>query len=315
MSQLLTLTGNLLAETTAYYHNADWQKTQRAYRETFQVGGKGINVSRMAQRLGLDSTAYCFTGGEIGAKCRTWLDQQPFHLKSFELSADNRQGWVVRVDGQEHETTFLGMDRRVPLDSWKQAWSALADQSKAGTWVAVCGSIPGWEPAFLDVMQSTMEAMRDRGVKFVLDTYGPPLASALNFPFEVLKINLDEWQHLADQRGWSEELREGLEAALQECVIQRWIITNGAKETLFVDDHRAFYRLIPPTMNDVRSAVGSGDVTLAGLIAHLDRGESWAGALAEAMRYGAANAVDDGVAAFPLERATQLPLPRAERWY
>ena len=42
---LLTFTGNLLAERTQEF--AAWTpgKTQRAERESFQVGGKGINVA------------------------------------------------------------------------------------------------------------------------------------------------------------------------------------------------------------------------------------------------------------------------------
>ncbi len=47
-----TFTGNLLAERTLTF--ADWApgRTQRAREESFQVGGKGINVAKMLRRLG-----------------------------------------------------------------------------------------------------------------------------------------------------------------------------------------------------------------------------------------------------------------------
>ena len=57
---IFTLTGNLLAERTVEFDGWSLGKTQRAVRESFQVGGKGINVSKMLSRLGTPNTALCF---------------------------------------------------------------------------------------------------------------------------------------------------------------------------------------------------------------------------------------------------------------
>jgi 1-phosphofructokinase len=67
---IFTLTGNLLAETTLEFASWSPGKTQRASGETFQVGGKGINVSKMLTRLGAANTALCFTGGAAGSAYR-----------------------------------------------------------------------------------------------------------------------------------------------------------------------------------------------------------------------------------------------------
>ena len=48
---LYTLTGNLLAERTLEFDHWSPGRTQRAKRQTFQVGGKGINVAKMLTRL------------------------------------------------------------------------------------------------------------------------------------------------------------------------------------------------------------------------------------------------------------------------
>ena len=50
---VFTLTGNLLAERTFQFASWEPGRTQRATGESFQVGGKGINVSKMLNRLGL----------------------------------------------------------------------------------------------------------------------------------------------------------------------------------------------------------------------------------------------------------------------
>ena len=67
--RIFTLTGNLLAERTLEFETWSAGRTQRATRESFQVGGKGINVSKMLNRHRVANTALCFTGGAPGAEC------------------------------------------------------------------------------------------------------------------------------------------------------------------------------------------------------------------------------------------------------
>src|SRR6476619_931135 len=106
---LHTLTGNLLAERTLEFETWSAGKTQRAVRETFQVGGKGINVSKMLNRLGVPNVALCFVGGATGAECEAWLTERHFAHTTVNTGGNTRSGTVVRAAGQP-ETTFLGPD-------------------------------------------------------------------------------------------------------------------------------------------------------------------------------------------------------------
>ena len=87
-----TLTGNLLAERTLELECWSPGRTQRARRETFQVGGKGINVSKMLTRLGVANTALCFTGGAPGAECEAWLREHRFSFRAFATTSPTRAG-------------------------------------------------------------------------------------------------------------------------------------------------------------------------------------------------------------------------------
>ena len=70
MLKLFTITGNLLAETTAVYEFPRQGSTVRAIGDSkFQVGGKGVNVARAATALGLPAFAAVFPAGFNGAKC------------------------------------------------------------------------------------------------------------------------------------------------------------------------------------------------------------------------------------------------------
>jgi fructose-1-phosphate kinase PfkB-like protein len=282
-----TLTGNLLGERTLTFE--DWApgRTQRAKSESFQVGGKGINVAKMLRRLGLSATALCFTGGHSGAECVAWLRERGFDFRAFPSEKPTRQGTVVRSPGQP-ETTFLGPDAPPGADGIRACAEYLDDQPAHGV-LAVCGSLPGWETANFDPLRAALERWLQRG-RLVADTYGPPLAWFARRPLDLIKINRAEF----------EGLKPGPLDLRSAFPVHSWIITDGPNPVQIFDETGAVTELTPPPIREV-SPTGSGDVLLACLLAALwHRNLSLSGALAFALPYAAANAAHPGVAEFPL---------------
>src|SRR5262249_4037235 len=144
LPHIFTLTGNLLAERTLELDHWSTGKTHRAARETFQVGGKGINVAKMLNRLGVSNTALCFTGGSPGSECERWLRERGFAFRAFASQSPTRAGIVVRTtNGEVPETTFLGPD--APPDAGAIAACAEFLGAQPDDQVlAICGSFPGW---------------------------------------------------------------------------------------------------------------------------------------------------------------------------
>ncbi len=83
MIPIYTFTANLVAETTYYVDEWGAGKTSRASKERFQVGGKGINASKMLRRLEAETTAVCFPGGVFGEYCQLQLEQDNIPYKGF----------------------------------------------------------------------------------------------------------------------------------------------------------------------------------------------------------------------------------------
>ena len=164
-----TLTGNLLWEQTLAF--ADWApgRSQRATSATFQVGGKGVNVSKMLNRLGAPNTALCFTGGFSGAACAAWLKAGQFDFRAFPAAGATRAGTVIR-GGLRRETTFLGPDAS-PGPAAVRACAAYLKARPDGGVLAICGSLPGWETADFDPLRAALERWMSRGT-LVADTYG-----------------------------------------------------------------------------------------------------------------------------------------------
>jgi fructose-1-phosphate kinase PfkB-like protein len=293
---IVTLTGNLLAERTLGFEAWAPGKTQRARSESFQVGGKGINVSKMLNRLGAPNTAVCFTGGASGAECETWLRAKQYSFRAFATAAPTRTGTVVRAPGAL-ETTFLGIDQPPSADAVKTCADYLT-ALPTGTVLAVCGSLPGWTTADYDPLREVLHRWPERGV-LVADTYGPPLAWFADSGASFIRLNRAEIQTLLPDLDRNTSGSEYLRLARQRFSALRWALSDGSAPVWFVAEHEEPLQIPNPKIDEI-SATGSGDVMLACILfGRFHRGMRWREAVAWALPYASANAAHPGVAEFP----------------
>ena len=284
---LFTLTGNLLAERTLEIPTWSPGRTQRARTESFQVGGKGVNVCRMLTRLGIPNTTLLFPGGAPGAECEAWLRARTLPFRAFANSQPTRTGTVVRDLGGPHgETTFLGPD--VPPDAAAlQSCAAFLDAQPDGQVLALCGSFPGWGTDAFAPLRAALARWGRRG-ELVADTYGPPLADVVTWPLALLKINDDERRTLP---------ATGVDALAS---VRRWVVTDGPRAVHFRDGDAAPATRSPPPVREV-SPTGSGDVLLACLLTALFvQRRPLPDAVDYAIPFAAANAAHPGVAEFEM---------------
>lgn len=300
MPRILTLTANLLAETTYTYDSWTEGATQRARDEFFQVGGKGINVTRMLTRLGVDSVAVYFPGGSTGERCAGWLRKHAVPTEPFVTPHETRSGAVIRAPGRA-ETTFLGTENVIDPRAVLACARFLRDQPE-GTILAIGGSIPAWRDSAWAPLREVISGWPSRG-PLAVDTYGPPLADLAVLGATLIKINRKEFAGLA---GVSQaELTDARMAELLPVIAgqraaRRWVVTDGPN-TVWTWEHGVGSRSVsPPAIQEV-SPTGSGDVLHAGILyALFERGESLEAAVRFALPLAAANAASEGVADFDL---------------
>lgn len=288
---VFTLTCNLLAERTLEFAGWSPGRTQRAVAESFQVGGKGINVSKMLTRLQTLNTALCFTGGPTGAECEAWLCARNVFYRSFATATPTRSGTVVRdTTHAQRETTFLGLDAPPDLDAIR-ACAEFLDAQPAGQVLVLCGSVPGWADERFDPLRAAFERWQQRG-HLIADTYGPPLAWFAARPIALVKINADELRTLGGRAA----------LASNNLSARRWVVSDGAASVWLRDEGGSQHTLTPPPVTEV-SATGSGDVLLACILhAFFVRRLSLRDAVHFAIPYAAANAAHPGIAEFPMPK-------------
>jgi fructose-1-phosphate kinase PfkB-like protein len=290
---IFTLTGNLLAERTLEFTDWSTGRTQRAIRDSFLVGGKGINDSKMLNRLSVPITALCFAGGATGEDCQLWLAEHGFRYRAFRTHRPTRTGTVIRSPHQP-ETTFLATDVS-PSAGAIQNCAEFLDLQIDGQILALCGSFPGWDDAAFDPLRAAIERWARRG-KLVADTYGPPLDWLARHPLALVKVNAGELSTLLGGPDPASAALTSPPAAF--CGVQRWVITDGPNAVWLRDGTTAPESIVPPRVEEV-SPTGSGDVLLAAVLTGLFIEEApLRDAVQRALPLAAANAAHPGIAEF-----------------
>ncbi len=306
---ILTLTGNLLAERTLTFQSWSPGKTQRAQEESFQVGGKGINVSKMLRRIGGETTGWCFTGGATGTECEAWLREKQIPYRAFPTSAPTRSGVVVR-GGSLEETTFLGPDRAPDRAAIRACVEALNLARGTETILALCGSFPGWDSIEAEPLRQELSRWAEAKA-LVADCYGPPLCWSVQQPLSLIKINRQEFDQLFPETERHQPILPRLKEARRRWPVRQWIITDGAGPVCYLGVNTPPDQIEPPLVKEV-SPTGSGDVLFACVLQALyGQQVDLAAAVKFALPYAAANAAHPGVAEFevnnlPHGRSTQL---------
>ena len=92
---ILTVTINPLLERRYYYTNVDLSSVNRNANVIIKVGGKGINISRQLNKLGIKNVALLFTGGNNGKLIRESLQNEKIVFSDILTKSESRDAAVV----------------------------------------------------------------------------------------------------------------------------------------------------------------------------------------------------------------------------
>ncbi len=304
---IVTLTANAAIDRTALVSRLEPGARVRLEAEHAQAGGKGVNVARVLQLLGVPVRALVVVGGRSGAWIVQDLERAGIPVVAVEARGESRT-CLELVESATHRVTQAhgaGVEGDAALA--ERVERALEAALAGAEWLACCGSLPrGTPPEALARWRAIAAA---RGVRCAIDTSGKPLRAAWAAGPDLLRMNREE---AADALGVPAEAlppppyayagRPGL-----------GVISDGPRECLAWTDAGARFRIAPPRVH-ARSPIGCGDAMLAGLLAGLVAGQPLEQVLRDACALGAADA-ESWLAGRPdPERARDLaPVTRLRR--
>jgi len=165
-------------------------------------GGGGINVARVAMRLGADVLAVFTVGGPIGDHHKDLVKQEGIRSLTIPIRNDTREDFsVVKTEtGQQYRFVLPGPV--LTETEWRACLESLASFDARSRFLVASGSLPPGVPD--DFYARLVTTMRAGDVKFIVDTSGPPLKRALETGVYLIKPNLREMRELVGEAMESE---------------------------------------------------------------------------------------------------------------
>ena len=220
------------------------------------AGGKGINVSRILQRLDVDNTATGFIGGFTGRFVENGLIAEGIKTNFVQVSEDTRIN--VKIKAGE-ETEINGAGPKISDEKLAELKAILAGLSSEDT-VVFAGSAPS--SLGNQVYNTLIPIAKKAGAEVVCDFEGQTLLDSLNYQPLLVKPNSHE---LADIFGVELNGLEDIEKYAREILAKgakNVIISMAGDGALLVTPEAAYFA--KPIKGTVKNSVGAGDSMVAG---------------------------------------------------
>ena len=252
------------------------------------AGGKGINVSRVLKTLGVDSTALGFAGGFPGDFIAQTLKDSDIHTDFVQVEEDTRINVKLKT-GQETEVNAQGPN--VTEAQFQSLLNQIKETSDKDT-VIVAGSVPKSIPS--DAYAQIAKITRQTGAQLVVDAEKDLVETVLEYQPLFIKPNKDELEVMFNTSVKNDEDVIKYAKQILEKGAQSVIVSLGGDGAIYVD-HQQSIKAVNPT-GEVINTVGSGDSTVAGMVAGLATGLSVQDAFKQAVASGTATAFDADLA-------------------
>jgi 6-phosphofructokinase 2 len=264
--------------------------TNRWVNTRLYAGGKGIDVSRAIHEVGGRTIAYGLIGGAAGRTLEILLDEEGVSYSFTPIEQETRTNFIVVDTKNSQHTRIDAPGPRVSRKEQERLYRKLERIYPRPSMVVVGGSVPPGIP--VNVYHAIIMAARKFDVRTILDSDGKWLEEGIKASPYLIKPNVREASEFLKTELATEE--SIVKAALDfvDMGVEIAVISRG-KDGIIAADRTQVIKAVPPTVK-VRSTLGAGDCTIAGLATKLANNESLIEACRLATAMGAAAAMTPG---------------------
>ncbi|MCX6145471.1 MAG: 1-phosphofructokinase family hexose kinase [Ignavibacteriales bacterium] len=280
-----TITLNPMLDKTIYVDRLERGTIHRALKMEMVAGGKGINVSRQLKRLGINTIATGFLGGEVGSIVLRLLTEESMEHDFVRTQAATREG-LTYLEPDGAWTAMFEPPLRVEQSSAHELSRKIGELASKSTWIVCGGSSPGDEAD--EIFYEAIVLAHRNGISSVLDSYGRAFELGLKAKPTMVKPNKREFEMTFHQSLTTESDHVRAVQFLLEQGAQYSILTNGG-HMFYAGIQGHFWKVTPPPTKAV-NPTGSGDALVAGILYGFHQGWKFERCLAFGAAAGAANA-------------------------
>lgn len=288
-----TVTLNPAIDKTVVIPNFTAGSVNRIQSVRVDAGGKGINVSKCLDNLGVKSTAAVIVGGTSGQQLMEMLEQLGIACLSTSVAEQTRTNLKI-IDPEQGKNTDINepgpMVQERTLEELKNQLGVRIDQ---GDIVILSGSLPrGTDTALYKAWTDYFQSL---GAMVFLDADGEAMRQGIQAVPYLIKPNDEELSRLLGRP--MDTMEHLLQAghSLLETGIREVVISLGAKGALFLNETGDF--LAEALSVPVRSTVGAGDSMVAAMAYGKEKNLPREQQIRLAVAMGAASVMCDGTQA------------------
>ena len=236
-------------------------KMNRSKSTYMLLGGKGINVSTVLKRLGMENVAVLPIAGFSGEKLLEMISKESLSYDAFRLQEGDTRINVKVLGKNETELNAEGPSlTEEERDLFIEKFECLTE----GDYLVLSGSVP--KALGGQFYAAIMKKLHQRGVKIVVDTIGDNFVNALeNKPF-LVKPNKEELENLFAVKADTDEELLKLAKKVQTMGAENVLVSLGDKGAFLVTkDNKVLQKNAPK--GQAVNTVGAGDSMVAGFLA------------------------------------------------
>ncbi|MBV4420270.1 1-phosphofructokinase [Clostridium tyrobutyricum] len=239
------------------------------------AGGKGINVSRVLNNLGVSSKALGFIGGFTGKFIKDSLVNLGIFTDFIEVKEDTRINVKIR---SKQETEINGAGPDIDKENLEKLFKKV-ENLKSEDFIVLAGNVQKSVPR--DIYSRIQQ--RCKNGKVAVDTTGSALTATLKYKPFLIKPNIHELGEIFERELKSSDEVIKYANELRKMGAQNVIISMGKDGAMLVCDEGVYKASAPK--GTVQNSVGAGDSVVAGFLAEYTRSHS----IVDAFKYGAAS--------------------------
>lgn len=255
-----------------------------------EPGGGGINVARVAQRLGIDATAIAPLAGDRARMVVEHLVGEGVRVERIDAQHTIRQSFSVTERSTGRQYRFVLPPPRLEADEVGRCVDATLRLSGDAGCVVVSGSI---DLPDLDHVMRTICSGVDP-IPVLIDTSGAALDAALLSGATLVKPSARELAGLVGHPLRTErDITTAATETLRRSNVGALLVSIGSGGAVLVRPGAPTVRFRAPTVQ-VRSTVGAGDSLVAGIATGLARGNDLVDAIRLGIAAGTATVMTEG---------------------
>ncbi|HOT04779.1 MAG: hexose kinase [Atribacterota bacterium] len=276
----------------------------RTSRVEVTVAGKGINVARALQTMGLESHLFLFLGGENGNKVARGLSQECLPFDAWPTLGETRLTTIIHEEKIHRHTVINESGPIVPFESSLDLIHSIEKQLKPDDFLILSGSLP--RGVRRDLYSVLIHIAHQKKAYSVLDSSGIPFSLALkSIPF-LVKPNVKEAEEALGFAILSLGDKIKAVACFQKIKIPLVILSDGPNGLVVGYHDEVFIVKADNTLRGGGYAIGSGDTLVGGVVAQLSQQVDVKDAIIFGTACGLANTFCSGAGVFNLDMAHQF---------